>query len=120
MNYLMMQKSELEDLRRRAKRGWIMFAVGALTLVVSAFNVGRYSGHRDSAAKLEALQIQQVMQTHYLESVWTEQRAEREMLKSAAEAIKDRDGLVGYNEEHWCPRTPQAAAAAARAATAKK
>lgn len=117
MNYLVMQKDELEVLRKRARRGWVALVVGMLLCVCAAFNVGRYRGHRDAADRLEHLQLQQTMQTHHLENIWTEQRAEREMLKQAGEAIKMRDGLVRYNEENWCPLRPKSDA---KAVAAKK
>lgn len=107
MNYLMMQKDEIELLRRKAKRGWIAFGIGMLLLLGAAFYGGYYTGERrtyEQASQAFDLMLdeQRTLNDHILR---TQQSAmvEREIVIEAAKQIRERDEVVRYNQENQCP-----------------
>lgn len=114
MNYLMMSNDELTDLRRRARRGWIMFGVGVLLLVgasfVSGYHVGKQRTYEQAAEAIDLMYTEQKSIYAHASQVQKSAEVERQVVIDAAHAVRQREEFISYNQENACPDLQKAMA----------
>ena len=110
MNYLVLSQKEIDELRRRARRGWVLFGIGCLLSLSSMYAFGYKTGRERALEEVRVVAAQQADTTRYFEKAWRDQRNGIDVITSAAETIRQRDELVRYNQENTCPDLQKATA----------